>query len=261
MKKGSSSYSDSQENEENKLSSLTAVVIDEEERRESKKRESEIIFPDDLLPGVKSEGISLKKGLRLGGGAATFFTLALLSGLEELQTAAINVLAPDIRDTFGVSDGTITFIASSSAAFVVLGSLPMGWMADRLKRIPIIGWASSIFAGMVFLSGLAVNAFMFFWARFGVGIAKASTIPVHSSVIADTYPIGIRGRLGSLTGIINNGLRVVSPVLVGAIALIADGSDGINGWRWCYYLLGIPVVIVALYSFFLNVVLKKNENF
>tara|TARA_Y100001936_G_C16077217_1_gene674879 strand:+ start:478 stop:2715 length:2238 start_codon:yes stop_codon:yes gene_type:complete len=252
MKKGSSSYSDSQENKENKLSSLTAVVIDEEERRESKKRESEIIFPDDLLPGVKSEGISLKKGLRLGGGAATFFTLALLSGLEELQTAAINVLAPDIRDTFGVSDGTITFIASSSAAFVVLGSLPMGWMADRLKRIPIIGWASSIFAGMVFLSGLAVNAFMFFWARFGVGIAKASTIPVHSSVIADTYPIGIRGRLGSLTGIINNGLRVVSPVLVGAIALIADGSDGINGWRWCYYLLGIPVVIVALYSFFLK---------
>ena len=150
MKTDSSKSSDSVNEDQNKLSSLTSVVIDEEERREALKKESEIIFPDDLLPGVKSEGISFKKGLKLGGGTATFFTLALLSGLEELQTAAINVLAPDIRDTFNVSDGTITFIASSSAAFVVLGSLPMGWMADRLKRVPIIGWASSIFAGMVF---------------------------------------------------------------------------------------------------------------
>ena len=89
----------------------------------------------------------------------------------------------------------------------------MGWMADRLRRVPIIGWASSIFAGMVFLSGIAVNAFMFFWARFGVGIAKASTIPVHSSVIADTYPIGIRGRLGSLNGIINNGLTIYKAII------------------------------------------------
>jgi MFS family permease len=78
---------------------------------------------------------------------------------------------------------------------------------------------------MVVLSGLAANAFMFFWARFGVGIAKASTIPVHGSVIADTYPIGIRGRIGALNGVLNNGLRVTSPILVGAIAVI-DLSDG-----------------------------------
>ena len=112
MKNDSSKSSDPVNEDETKMSSLTSVVIDEEERR-AKQKESEIIFPDDLLPGVKSEGISFKKGLRLGGGAATFFTLALLSGLEELQTAAINVLAPDIRDTFNVSDGTITFIALS----------------------------------------------------------------------------------------------------------------------------------------------------
>ena len=67
----------------------------------------------------------------MGGGAATFVVLAILNSLDELQMAAISVLAPDIRDTFGVSDGTITFIASSSGAFVVLGAIPMGWAADR----------------------------------------------------------------------------------------------------------------------------------
>ena len=35
-------------------------------------------------------------------------------------------------------------------------------------------------------SGLAVNAFALFWSRFGVGIAKSNTLPVHGSLIADT---------------------------------------------------------------------------
>ena len=219
------------------MAALAATVLDEEAARQAEQESSEVLFADDLLPGVKSEGISLKKGLAMGGGAATFVVLMILNSLDELQTAAIAVLAPDIRDTFGVSDGTITFIASSSGAFVVLGAIPMGWAADRMRRIPIIGWASIIFAAMVTLSGMAVNAFSFFWARFGVGIAKANTIPVHSSMIADTYPIGIRGRIGAIDKGTGRLIAVISPILVGGIAAIANGPGEVDGWRWTYYIL------------------------
>ena len=232
--------------------SLAGTVLAEEAARQADQQSSEILFPDDLLPGVKSEGISLKKGLAMGGGAATFVVLAILNSLDELQHAAIAVLAPDIRDTFGVSDGTITFIASSSGAFVVLGAIPMGWAAGRMRRIPIIGWASIVFAAMVTLSGMAVNAFSFFWARFGVGIAKANTIPVHSSTIADTYPIGIRGRIGALDKGMGRLIAVISPILVGGIAAIANGPGEVDGWRWAYYLLGIPVAMAAIAAFFLK---------
>ena len=234
------------------VAALAATVLDEEAARQAEQESSEVLFADDLLPGVKSEGISLKKGLAMGGGAATFVVLMILNSLDELQTAAIAVLAPDIRDTFGVSDGTITFIASSSGAFVVLGAIPMGWAADRMRRIPIIGWASIIFAAMVTLSGMAVNAFSFFWARFGVGIAKANTIPVHSSMIADTYPIGIRGRIGAIDKGTGRLIAVISPILVGGIAAIANGPGEVDGWRWTYYILGIPVAIAAIAAFFLK---------
>jgi ABC-type branched-subunit amino acid transport system ATPase component/predicted MFS family arabinose efflux permease len=234
------------------MAALAATVLDEEAARQAEQESSEVLFADDLLPGVKSEGISLKKGLAMGGGAATFVVLMILNSLDELQTAAIAVLAPDIRDTFGVSDGTITFIASSSGAFVVLGAIPMGWAADRMRRIPIIGWASIIFAAMVTLSGMAVNAFSFFWARFGVGIAKANTIPVHSSMIADTYPIGIRGRIGAIDKGTGRLIAVISPILVGGIAAIANGPGEVDGWRWTYYILGIPVAIAAIAAFFLK---------
>ena len=236
----------------NNVAALAATVLDEEAARQAEQQSTEVLFADDLLPGVKSEGISLKKGLAMGGGAATFVVLMILNSLDELQTAAIAVLAPDIRDTFGVSDGTITFIASSSGAFVVLGAIPMGWAADRMRRIPIIGWASIVFAAMVTLSGMAVNAFSFFWARFGVGIAKANTIPVHSSTIADTYPIGIRGRIGAIDKGMGRLIAVISPILVGGIAAIANGPGEVDGWRWTYYLLGIPVAIAAIAAFFLK---------
>ena len=51
----------------------------------------------------------------------------------------MTVLAPDIRDAFGVSDGAIVFISSASAAFFVLGAVPMGYLADRCRRAPIVG--------------------------------------------------------------------------------------------------------------------------
>ncbi|MCH7788733.1 MAG: MFS transporter [Acidobacteria bacterium] len=228
---------------------LAATVLDEEAARVEAGRAEEVLFADDLLPGVGSEELSLKRGLVMGGGAATFVVLLVLNSLDELQASAFAILAPDIRDTFGVGDGTITFIGAISSAFVVLGAVPMGWLADRYRRGPIIGWSSIAFSGFVFLSGIAVNAFAFFWARFGVGIAKANTIPVHSSMLADTYPIGVRGRIGAITAIAGRGVAVISPLLVGLITEIANGPGEVDGWRWAYYILGVPVMIAALAAF------------
>ncbi|MDG2027190.1 MAG: MFS transporter [Acidimicrobiales bacterium] len=227
---------------------LAGTVLDEEAARQAVQAD-EILFADDLLPGVGSESLGLKKGLVMGGGATTFVVLLILNSLDELQTSAFALLAPDIRDTFGVGDGTITFIGAISAAFVVLGAVPMGWLADRYRRGPTIGWSSIAFSICVFLSGFVPNAFAFFWARFGVGIAKANTIPVHGSLLADTYPIGIRGRVGAITAIAGRGVAVISPLLVGLITEIANGPGEVDGWRWAYYILGVPVVFFALAAF------------
>ena len=228
---------------------LAETMLDEETaRREASVRE-EVLFADELLPGVGSEAITLKQGLAMGGGATTFVVLLVLNSLDELQASAFAILGPDIGEDLGVSDGLIIFIGGISSAFVVLGAVPMGWLADRYRRGPVIGWSSIVFSICVFLSGLAPNAFAFFWARFGVGIAKANTIPVHGSMIADSYPIGIRGRLGAATAIAGRGVAVLSPVLVGLIAEMANGPGEVDGWRWAYYILGVPVVFFAISAF------------
>jgi ABC-type branched-subunit amino acid transport system ATPase component/predicted MFS family arabinose efflux permease len=227
--------------------SLAATVLDEEEAREQAQKRSreQVIFPDDLLPGVGSKPVSFKEAFAVGG-KLMFIVLLLLYSFDELEGAAINVLAPEIRETFGISKGTIVFIASASAAFFVLGAVPMGWLADRVKRVPIVGWASLAFAFFVFLSGLAVSAFMLFWTRFATGIAKANSIPVHQSLIADNYPIGIRARMSATINMGGHGIGLISPVLC---AGIATWAGGVEGWRWAWFLLAVPVVFVALIAF------------
>ncbi|MFL5710540.1 MAG: MFS transporter, partial [Chloroflexota bacterium] len=200
------------------------------------------------LPGVAEEDMPFRRGLLLGGGAYTFIVLLLLNSLDELESAALTILGPDIGTSLGVSDGVIVFITSAAAAFVVLGIVPMGLLADRVRRAPIVGFSSLAFGFAALLSGLAPNAFMLFWARLFSGVAKANTGPVHSSLLADTYPIGIRGRVASTIGTVGGLVAVVSPLLVGGIAVWFGGADE-GGWRWAFILLGIPVGIVAFAAF------------
>lgn len=114
---------------------LVQAVLDAEAERRSEQAEAaqEVLFADDLLPGVGDPAISLREGV-VRGGVFTVVMLALLQGFAELENATLSVLAPNIRDTFHVSDGVIVFITAASGAFVALGVLPMGWLADRFRR-------------------------------------------------------------------------------------------------------------------------------
>lgn len=225
---------------------LSTVVLDEEARRHAEQVDkSDLVLDDSQLPGTGEHHLTLREGLRTGG-ARVFAILLIIVALDELSSAALGVLAPDIRDSFGISNGAIVFISAAAGSFIVLGALPMGWLADRCRRAPVIGWATLAFSAMVFLSGLAVNAFMLFWTQFGAGIAKSSNLTVHGSLLADTYPISIRGRISATRDSAARLVGVLSPALVGAIAAVAGGSEG---WRWAFLLLGIPVAVFGVLAF------------
>jgi len=200
------------------------------------------ILPDDLLPGSQEEPITLKDGLRRWG-PKTFNILLVIVALDNLQSSGLSLLAPNIQNSFHVSSGVIVFVSGIAGAFLVLGILPMGWMADRYRRGPIVAAATVFFGLMVLCTGLAPTIFVFFLVRFGAGISQASTQTVHGTLLADTYPIGLRGRISSAMGIGTGVATALSPLLMGAIA---SAVGGLNGWRWSFYVVGIPILIVGI---------------
>lgn len=225
-------------------SSLAGAVLDLEEERRNAEAER-VVFADDLLPGVGDEELTLRDAFRIGG-SFTFGIVALLTALDELESAALSTLAPDIANTLNISDGVIVFISAAAGGFLVLGSVPMGWLADRFRRGRIIAWASLVFSMMVMLSGMAINGLNLFFARMGVGVAKSNQLPVQGSLLADTYPIGTRGRVSAGVAIAGRITGTLSPLLVGGIAALAGGG---SGWRWAFVILAIPTSIAAFFAF------------
>ena len=228
----------------NDAGALAGAILDLEAERRAD-AEERVVLPDEVLPGVGDDELSLVDGLRIGG-SFTFAMVALLVALDELESSALSTLAPDIRNTLGVSSGVIVFISAAAGGFLVLGALPMGWLADRFPRGRVIAWASLAFSAMVMLSGLAVNGLHLFLARMGVGVAKSNQLPVQGSLLADAYPIGTRGRISAGVAIAGRITGTLSPLLVGGIAALVGGSAG---WRWAFIILAIPSTIAAFFAF------------
>ncbi len=228
---------------------LAAAVLEEEARRQAAEaeRSSATVLPDDLLPGVGAAAMSLRDALRTGG-PTMVVVLFFLHFIDELPRT-IRVLAPDIQKTLGVSDTTLLAVLSFGGVTLVLGAVPMAALADRVKRVAIIPVASVFWAVFMFLCGAVANAFQLFVTNAFVGLGLAHRIPVSSSLLADTYPIEARSRVFALENMGRPLAQLTGPLIVAGIATAAGGDEG---WRWAFYALAIPPIIMAVVALVLK---------
>ena len=226
------------------VADLAGAILDEEAKRraEQAERDAETILPDDLLPGVGDEPMTLREGLRAGG-TSMLVMMFLLTMIDELPRA-MRVLAPDIQDSLNVSDTVLFGILGFGGVTLVLGSVPMAALADRVKRVAIIPVASAFWGVTSFLSGLIVNPFQLFLTNAGTGFGQAYRIPVANSLLVDTYPIQARSRIFALEGLGRPVGQLVGPLTIGGIAALAGGDDP---WRAAFFAIAVaPLVVAAL---------------
>jgi len=219
-----------------------AVLAQEAERQEAQAARSAVtILPDDLLPGVGAEPMPMRETLRAGG-ASMVVVLALITIAEQFERAAGGVLAPDIQDTLHMSDTTLIGISAFGGVALVLGAVPLAWLADRMSRVRIVWMATIGWAVATALNGLVVNPFQLFCTRIGIGFGQAYSVPVFASLLTDTYPIQGRARVYSLYWMSQPIGLLIGPFLAGAIA---DAAGGTEGWRTTYVVLATLPLLLA----------------
>ena len=172
--------------------------------------------------------------------------LALITVAEQFERAAGGVLAPDIQDTLNISDTTLIGISAFGGVALVLGAMPLAWLADRMSRVRIVWIATIGWAVATALNGLVVNPFQLFCTRVGIGFGQAYSVPVFASLLTDTYPIQGRARVFALYWMAQPIGLLIGPFLAG---VIADTAGGDEGWRWTYIILAIPPVLLAIVAF------------
>ena len=225
--------------------SLAAAVLDEEAKRQEAQaaRDQAVILPDDLLPGVGEDPMTLRQAVQAGG-ATTVVMLFLLNFIDDLPRA-IRVIGPDIQNSLNISDTVLAGVLGFGGVALTLGAVPMAALADRVKRVTIIPLMSFGWATTMFLSGIIVNPFQLFLTNAGTGLGQAYRIPVSNSLLTDTYPIQARSRVFAFEGLGRPMGQLLGPLTIGLIATTAGGDEG---WRWAFILMAIPPVVVGIAS-------------
>ncbi len=176
------------------------------------------------------------------GGGVTLFPLGVLFGIELLDQAtqsAFNVLTPNIRDAFGLTNAGILLIVAIAGAAALLCTLPVAVLADRVNRVRIaligalVGAAFSI--GLGASQGVVVATIMLV----GVSMGQAVIFPTHNSLLADYYPVPARPRIYSAHR---------SGISIGAIVGVLLGAGLASGWSWRapFFFFAVPIVIVVV---------------
>ena len=174
-----------------------------------------------------------------GGAIAPLVLIFLLNVVDEFDQIAFGVLAPPIRDEFGLSDAQFTLIVSLAAVMVILMIVPAGYLADRWPRIRMAVSAGIIWSTMSVMTGLAPVLVLLILARFGSGLGRVMNEPVHASLLADYYPRETHGRVYAFHRM---GAPIGTMMVLGA-GVLANAF----GWRMTFVLLAIPTWVLLLF--------------
>ena len=191
-------------------------------------------------------GLWARLGARLTAGITEgepLFPLAVLFGLnavDELDKTAFNVLAPEIRRSFGLGiSGILGLVAVIEVVAILLG-LPLAYWADRHSRVRLAARGATLWGGFSLATGLAPSVGLLAGARAGAGMGRAVVTPTHFSLLADYYRPEVRPKVFGTHRAANSVGQFVGPLLAGGLALWL-------GWRAPFVLFVVPtIVFIAL---------------
>ena len=176
---------------------------------------------------------------------APIFPLGVLFGLnmvDELDRSAFGVLLPEIRDHFGLDDNGILTVVSLSLVAALILALPIGFYADRWRRVPIASTGASVWGLFSALTALATNLWVLGGARAGAGLGRAVNDPVHNSLLADYYDIPARPRVYAVHRYANALGQFLGPLSAGLIAYAF-------GWRAPFLVFAVVTAVFVVLSF------------
>src|SRR4051795_2567823 len=175
------------------------------------------------------------------GGEAIFplAVLFLLFFFDEFDTGAFNVLAPNIKRSFDLTDQEFALVVVVNLGIVLVLAVPVGHWGDRVKRVALVVAGAIVAGTFSFLTGVVTTLAMLVVVRLGNGIGRLGDDPIHTSLLTDYYkpfdrpPVYAAHRNAVQLG------SIVGSALAGGIAYVV-------GWRVAFMVLMVPIVITAL---------------
>ncbi len=169
------------------------------------------------------------------------WVLFWLTWADQVDTQTFYVLGPDIAREFHVGLGVLGTISILVSLVGPLIGVPVSYLADRWRRVPLAVAGALIWSVFSVFTGLAPVLWFLIAARVIATSGEIVNTPVHGSLIADYYPPQTRMKVF--------GIYTVGQTVGGALGALGAGLLGqAFGWRVPFILLAVPTFVVLVYA-------------
>ena len=180
-------------------------------------------------------------------------TFAYLVSFLDRQILALMV--GPIQEDLLLSDTQMSLLMGLAfSIFYLFMAVPLGRLADNSVRRNIIVGGVTLWSLMTAACGLAGSYWHLFLARMGVGVGEATLTPSATSMIADYFPSGARGKalatynagvsLGTGFAMVFGGLIITYVSTSERHVLPIVGS--VAAWQYVFFLVALPGLLVVL---------------
>jgi len=132
----------------------------------------------------------------------------------------------------------LSWIFGASLAATAVGGMLFGFLSDRWGRKPVLQATILLFSAGTFASGLAPNFGWLMVFRVLTGLGVGGEWGTGQTYVAETFPPKVRARYGAF-------VQTGAPIGVALASLVGGFLAPAIGWRWCFFLSGIPALLVV----------------
>jgi MFS family permease len=161
-----------------------------------------------------------------------------------MDRSVLGILLQPIKDELQISDAALGWLTGPAFAFFysVLG-IPIARLADRWSRVNVLAISIAIWTAATALCGAAYNYVSLFVFRCTTGIGEAGGSPPSHSLISDYFSGSKRA-----TALAVYAMAVPFGTAIGSF--VSGHSNVFYGWRWTFFIVGAPGLLVALLAWF-----------
>jgi len=173
---------------------------------------------------------------------AVLFAVNIFSVMDR---TIFSITAPAIAAELDLSDSQIGALAGLLfSVFYAVCGIPIARHADRGNRGLVVSLSLAAWSVVTVLTGLAQSFVHLAMARIGVAVGEAGATPAAHSILAERFPLGRRAAALAIHS---------AGAPVGAFVGLAVGGFLASefGWRWTFFILGAPGVVLAAVTFWL----------
>ena len=160
--------------------------------------------------------------------------LGVLGFVDLFQSSALVVLAPDVRNTLGLSYGLIGLAQGLGLLATAVAPLPMAAVARSWGRRGLLCLATGIGWSLVTLTtGFVTSLVALIFLLVADGLSTGSVNALHPPLLADTYPP--RARIRVLSGY--RAITVLGQIIAPLLVALLTGPFHLT-WRGVFLVLG-----------------------